>query len=501
MVGLIGVVAIGLAVAEIATYVSVRTFLLERVDEQLDAASGPALARLRVEEDVRLPGTGGLQFPSPQSQQAPFPPRGAPIDFTASVPPGTYAEFRAANTETRATAFGFDEQYPVPDLPADLSAQAASGSEFTVDAVDSGQRFRVLATYDPGGQNILVVAVPLTEFDKTMERLLLVGLGVTAVVLLVLGIGAFWLVRLGLRPLDEIAATASGIASGNLEQRVPVASPRTEVGRLGTALNAMLDDLEEAFARRTASEERLRRFVADASHELRTPLTSIRGYAELFDRGAQSRPEDLAKVMSRITQQSERMSLIVEDLLLLARLDQGREFEHEPVDVATLAEEVVADARQREPGRPIALALPDSAIVVGDSTRLWQMVSNLVSNAISHTPAGTAVAVKVESTAESVRLWVTDSGPGIAADDREHIFEPFYRASASRARKGGGAGLGLAIVKAIVEAHEGTVVLSERDGGGATFEVTLPGAVPATSDALANRDSARELQAGALPAG
>lgn len=488
VLGLMAVVAIGLGAAEIATYYSVRSFMLARVDEQVEAARGPATARLLDERfrdlqgivvqggGIRNAGAGsGSELPQTTDIRGGAPPRGAPQNFQASIPPGTYAEVRYnGDTEDRATSFGFDQTYPIPDLPDDASLGKSDQRLFTVSAVESSQHFRVSATALPNGVGTLLVAVPMTEYDKTMERLQLVGLIATVGVLGGLGAVAFWLVKLGLRPLDEFAATAASVAAGDMTQRMPVASRNTEIGRLGLAMNEMLDDLHDSFRRRDRSEQQLRRFLADASHELRTPLTSIRGYAELFGRGASTRPEDLAKVMGRITQQSERMSLIVDDLLLLARLDQDRPLASEPVDLEGIARDVVEVARDREPARKIAFSSQGEAQLTGDPDRIYQVVNNLVSNALLHTPEDAAVEVALTGADAGVTLEVRDTGPGIAPEDQEHLFEPFYRSSAGRARKDGGSGLGLAIVRAIVEAHRGTVSVANREPHGAAFTVRLP---------------------------
>ncbi len=489
VLGLMAVVAVGLGAAEITTYYSVRSFMLARVDEQVEAARGPATARL-LDERFRegqgviiqggaVRGTTGTTTEGPQvsgdETRPGTPPRGAPQNFQASIPPGTYAEVRYnGDTEDRATSFGFDQTYPVPELPDDAALGEAGQRVFTVDAVEGSQHFRVSASALPNGVGTLLVAVPMTEYDKTMERLQLVGLVATVGVLVALGAVAFWLVKLGLKPLDEFAATAASVAAGDMTQRMPVASGNTEIGRLGIAMNEMLDDLHDSFQRRDRSEQQLRRFLADASHELRTPLTSIRGYAELFGRGASTRPEDLAKVMGRITQQSERMSLIVEDLLLLARLDQDRPLASEPVDLEGIARDVVEVARDREPGRTISFRAEGPARLTGDPDRIYQVVNNLVSNALVHTPGEAAVEVALSGGGGGVTLEVRDTGPGIAPEDHEHVFEPFYRSSSGRARKDGGSGLGLAIVRAIVEAHRGTVSVANRDPHGAAFTVRLP---------------------------
>jgi two-component system, OmpR family, sensor kinase len=285
-------------------------------------------------------------------------------------------------------------------------------------------------------------------------------------------------VRVGLRPLEGIGTTAGAIAAGDLSQRVAPADERTEVGRLGLSLNAMLIQIEAAFDERRASEDRLRRFVADASHELRTPLTSIRGYAELFRRGAGSRPEDLEKSMARIEAEASRMGVLVDDLLLLARLDQGRPLERDPVDLGAIATEAVDAARAVDPERPIDVAVEGRGAMVGDGGRLRQVVDNLLDNARVHTPEGTPIHVRVRGEDDGVVLTVTDEGPGLSAEAAARVFERFYRGDPARSRQTGGAGLGLSIVSAIVDAHGGSVAALENNGeetsAGATFRVRLP---------------------------
>jgi two-component system OmpR family sensor kinase len=267
-----------------------------------------------------------------------------------------------------------------------------------------------------------------------------------------------------------------------MSRRVERIDERTEIGALGQALNKMLTRIESAFAERKASEDRLRRFVADASHELRTPLTSIRGYAELFRRGAADRPEDLATAMRRIEQESARMGVLVEDLLLLARLDQGRPLDRSPVDLSRLAADAVADARAVSPDSEIVLSNGSPVMVLGDELRLRQVAANLLSNADVHTPPGTVVKVTVDADGDRARLVVSDDGPGLPPGMSDSVFERFFRVDKARSRTtGGGAGLGLSIVAAVAEAHGGTVRLEngrETGGNGATFVVELPLYVP-----------------------
>src|SRR5579872_5429768 len=265
-----------------------------------------------------------------------------------------------------------------------------------------------------------------------------------------------------------MTTTAGAIAGGDLSRRVEEVESHTEVGRLGVALNTMLTEIEGAFAARAASEERLRRFLADASHELRTPLTSIRGYAEIFDRGARDRPEDLATSMRHIRSEANRMSELVDDLLLLARLDRERPLAHERVELSAVAAAAVDAARVKAPDRLVSFSPSVPVVVTGDDSRLRQVVDNLLTNALTHTPAGTPIEVAVRADGTTAALTVTDHGPGIAPDDRDHIFEPFHRADPSRARATGGVGLGLAIVSAIATAHGGTVGVDTVPGAGAT---------------------------------
>jgi signal transduction histidine kinase len=275
--------------------------------------------------------------------------------------------------------------------------------------------------------------------DQTLERLLVVEGLVVAGVLLVLGAGTWLVVRIGLLPLDRMGHTAGAIAGGDLSHRVDSTDPRTEVGRLGIALNAMLDRLEEAFAERQASEDRLRQFLADASHELRTPLVSIRGYAELFRMGAASSPDDVAKAMRRIEDEATRMGVLVEDLLTLARLDEVAELPHAELDLGELARDAAADARATSPDREVSVQVEPPATVVGEVHQLRQVLANLVRNALVHTPPGTPIEISVAREGDDVRLVVRDHGPGLPTDDPSTLFERFWRAEAGRERGRAGA--------------------------------------------------------------
>ena len=332
--------------------------------------------------------------------------------------------------------------------------------------------YRVLAQASRGG-TVVVAAIALSATNQTLERLLLVEGIVIVVALGFIGGFALVVVRVGLLPLDRMGHTAAAIAGGDLSHRVETTDPRTEVGRLGLALNRMLDRLEDAFAAREASQERLRRFIADASHELRTPLVSIRGYAELFRMGAAREPEDIAKAMRRIEDEAARMGVLVEDLLTLARLDEVREAAHGAVDLSVLARDAVDDARATDPDRDIELHAQPVA-VTGDADQLRQVFANLLRNALVHTPSGTPIEVSVLRENGAVKLQVRDHGPGLPTDDSDALFERFWRAEGGRERGKDGAGLGLAIVAGIVDGHAGSVSAANAPGGGAAFEVRLP---------------------------
>jgi two-component system OmpR family sensor kinase len=379
----------------------------------------------------------------------------------------------------RYTQPRFGNELSPPKLPGTFAFPPPSidGGDrvvnLTVPAKTGGQRYRVRAAIERGTNRVLIIATPLSGVDSTLHRLLLIeGLVTLFVLAAIAGLG-LWLVKLSLRPLDAIGLTAASIAGGDLTQRVERADPHTEVGRLGVALNSMLAQIESAFNARTASEQRLRRFVADASHELRTPLAAIRAYAELFTRGADRRPDDLARSMSGITAQSERMTLLVDDLLLLARLDEGRPLELEPVELEHVVGEAVETAKTVDPGRPIDLMV-DHAVVLGDRERLRQIVDNLLSNARAHTPPATPVSVSVTRMNGDAVIEVSDEGPGLNSEQVDHLFERFYRADPSRARANGGVGLGLSIVAAVAHAHGGRVSASSEPGAGARFSITLP---------------------------
>jgi two-component system OmpR family sensor kinase len=455
---LVALAAAGLVIVSAASYAALRSYLSERVDRQAVTALQEVyvqLDRIHGREDGFGPpgGPGGPGGPG------------------RSIPEGTYGALRDIdNRLLNETTFAFgEERREKPRVPDQLPISTDPDAPRTVDS--GGYRF--IATRTPKGGTV-IAAVPLTELDSTLDRLvrieLIVGLGVLAL----LAAAAFWLVRLGLAPLERMGRTAGAIAAGDLSQRVDPAGERTEVGRLGLALNRMLVQIERAFVERTASENRLRQFLSDASHELRTPLASIRGYAELYRIGAANDPADLDKAMARIEAEAARMGVLVEDLLTLARLDEERELQREAVDLAALARDAVEAARAAGPDRAISLHADGPAVVEGDPDRLRQVIDNLVRNALTHTPGGTAVELRVGSGDKDAELEVRDHGPGLPPGDPAALFERFWRAEGGRVRGKAGAGLGLAIVAGIVEAHHGSVAAADAPGGGARFRVTLP---------------------------
>ena len=454
---LLALTAIGLVLASVVTYREVGNFLVERVDKELAAAT----------DNPRL------FFPN-------FEPGST---STNGVPPGTYAEFRSTSGEVLAQTPVFNGQRQ-PRLPGGV---LRGGTDFTLD----DPHYRVAtadATLRSLGADVygtLVVAIPMRDVDDTLHHLLFIEFVVAVAVLGALALLAWWVVHLGLRPLQRMGETAGAIAAGDLSRRVEPADDYTEVGRLGLALNSMLGQIEHAFSERTASEARLRRFVADASHELRTPLTSIRGYAELFRRGANTRPDDLAKAMQRIEEAAARMGVLVEDLLLLARLDQGRPLEYESVDLTRVAGAAVDDLRVTSPDRPVQFESNGAVIVNGDEHRLRQVLANLLENARTHTPPSTPIEVRVGVAGDDAVIEVRDEGPGMSEEQAARAFERFWRADASRTRESGGAGLGLAIVSAITEAHGGTAEVVTAPGAGATFRIRIPreGALPPAAPA------------------
>lgn len=458
LVGL-GVVAVVLIGAAVFITRATESYLVERVDAQLRTSRRPVQAldrdgdRGRPRPGVEDPGLSSL--------------------YVGVLSPG--GELVTVTTPTLS-----GEDTPPPVVPVE-QAEAMGGAPnqaeaFTVGSGPSSDlRYRVLALRRPLNGGLLVLALPLRDVDAAVRRLVRIEIAATLAVLGILAVVAFWVLRLGVRPIKAMTATATAIAGGDLSQRVPATVTGTEAAELGSALNGMLGRIEAAFAERTRSEDRLRRFVADASHELRTPVTTIRGYAELYRTGGLADPDELAQAMRRTEQESVRMGGLIDDLLLLARLDQGRPLERSPVDLAALAADGVRDAGAVAPSRPVTVAVgPAPVWVDGDEHRLRQVIANLIGNALVHTPPTAAVWVVVRVEAGWAVLEVHDEGPGISDEVATRAFERFYRADPGRSRLRGGTGLGLAIVEAIVAAHGGTVSVRSAPGEGTTFRVDLP---------------------------
>ena len=369
-----------------------------------------------------------------------------------------------------------DAPDPPPLLPSipGPTATAIEGHIVTLPAIDNSLRYRVLLRPGPGGTT-LVTTASLRPVDQAVTSLIRALVGVGLLALTVAALASWGVIRRGLRPVDRMVETAAAIAAGDLSRRVTDADPGTELGRLGAALNEMLAQIEAGIREREAGEARLRRFVADAAHELRTPLTSLRGYAELYRQGALPSPEAIAKAMGRIESEGARMARLVDDLLLLARTDQGRPLEKEPVDLARLAREAVGDFAAADPSRPLQRELDGSAVVLGDPIRLRQAIDNLLANIRAHTPAGTPARVRVARNGSWAEVTVADDGPGIPPEDQPHIFERFWRGDPARGRTAaGGAGLGLSITDALVRAHGGTIAVRSAPGQGTAFTLRLP---------------------------
>jgi two-component system OmpR family sensor kinase len=471
LTGMVILVAAGLGVAALVTYEEQRSFLMARVHQQVLSALGPISGELQLGRFA-----GGRRFPGRRPPNGFLAGRGS--HALAILPPGTFGEVRGAGGRVlRRRTFTYDGSTPPdPSLPSHFPVSPRGGTPklFTIPA-GGRTHTRYLAMAVRVGANTAVVAVPLREVDQTLHRLIAVEALVGGGIILALILLGWLVIRIGLRPLERIGRVASEIAGGDLSRRVSPADRRTEVGRLGRSLNEMLAQIEAAFRDRSASEERLRHFLADASHELRTPLASIRGYAELFRMGAAEDPATLARAMNRIEAESTRMGVLVEELLLLAQLDQDPITREVRVDLAELTEHAVQDTRVIAPERRIDLQLATGPIeVFGEPDRLRQVLANLMRNVLMHTPPGTGIEVALAAEGERVELEVRDHGPGLPPGAGEQVFDRFWRTEGGRRRGRGGAGLGLAIVHAIVLAHGGEVSAANAGGGGAVFRIELP---------------------------
>jgi two-component system, OmpR family, sensor kinase len=460
------VAVVGILVAASATF-AMRSYLTDQLDSKVRSALERTSHQLQgVPDDGPDNNIGGPSGQVPDTLTAVVP------AASSIAPAGVILNESLGKTQLATTALT-----PLGQVPADREGHTVK---------ITGRGYRVMVEKDSAG-NALVVGLPTSEIDRTLSSMLrwfalltLLGVGIA-------GFAGTLLVRRQMRPLYAVAETAREVSTQELssgdtaiETRVPddLTDEQSEVGQVGAALNTLLDHIDEALSARHRSEQQVRQFVADASHELRTPLATIHGYAELSRRqltgaGAED-AEALLLALGKVETEADRMSDLVADLLLLARLDSGRPLAREDVDVTRLLLEAVADARVLAPDHKWQLALPDEPMtVVGDDARLHQVVTNLLSNARSHTPAGTTVTVAASTQGDDVRIEVHDDGPGLPPDLVDEAFDRFTRGDSSRTRASGGAGLGLSLVSAIAEAHGGTAAVSSRPGN-TTFTVTLP---------------------------
>lgn len=456
----VGTLTVVLLITAFIVNSSVTSYLVAQLDQQLDRFIAPASG-----ETVAMP---------PQ-----LPPPGASSTSLSSLFIGRFDGPRL----TTVLAPNLDEESAaVPAITREAAeGLARSGGHASVESSVTGTSYRIVARDDVAtGTSVVVIGIQLGDVDAAVGRLTALQIAATGLVIALLSLVTWWVLRLGVRPVRQMTVAASQVAAGDLELRIPEAPDGTEAAQLGAALNTMLGRFESAFSRTRQSEERLRRFLADASHELRTPVTTVRGYAELYRLGGLRGAGELDGAMVRVEAESVRMGRLVEDLLRLARLDDGQRPERSSVDLAEVVREQVADLAVVEPGR-VVLAQVESATVRGVSDHLHQVVANLLRNAVVHTPPTAPITVALSGGALSgtAVFVVTDRGPGMRPVDRERAFERFYRADPSRSRSSGGSGLGLAIVDAIVRDHGGTVTIEPTDetderSPGITVTVTLP---------------------------
>lgn len=384
----------------------------------------------------------------------------------------------ADGTPIFSEASGFaDDPDPLPDIPTIPGDEIDRlvGRIITVSSEDGSMQYRMLVQRSEQGWFDLC-ALPLTEVNATLARLSDLLLVIGGIALVVAGVITWLVIRQGLRPVDHMVDTAAAIASGDMSRRVGTTDTTTELGRLGTALNAMLQQIETALLSREQSERTLRRFVGDAAHELRTPLTTVQGYAELYRRGMLKDDGAVADAIGHIENEGARMAHLVDDLLLLTRLDQQRGLDVERIDPAPLVADAVSAFRAVQPAREVSAEITPGLWVYADALRLRQVIDNLLTNARIHTSESAAVTVTLDRAGGKVRISIADRGPGIAPEDRDRIFERFWRGGENRLRSGTGSGLGLTIVASIVEAHQGTIAVHSEAGAGTRFDIDLPDA-------------------------
>ena len=479
VLGVVILSTLGFITSGVVAQKQIESFLIHQIDDQLINVATGALPR------VSLAGIVDDEFQERGGRQGRDDDDEVPQTPLDRVPTSTSLTLLDASGAVVGGIGGDLNTVSVRDYIAGYSpAEVAEfeGRPFTVNA--AGENFRVLALPLPSNLGSVAIAQSLNDVNRTLSRLQWLFFFIGFVIVGLIAFASRTMIKVGLKPLSEVENTAEKIAAGDLSARLPDAKPTTEVGRLTTSLNTMLARIEESFAIRKTSEDKLRRFVADASHELRTPLTAIRGFAELHRQGAVAGGEDTKQLLSRIEGESVRMGSLVEDLLLLARLDQAREMEHLPVDIAQITRDAVASAQAAGADHPISLTGDlDELYTLGDHNRIHQVVANLLANARTHTPAGTEIAVSIAEGADGVRIAVSDTGPGLSEEDQKRIFERFYRADSSRVRiDGEGSGLGLSIVDAVMKAHGGSVSVASELGKGSTFTLFFPRALDGATD-------------------
>jgi len=472
IVATMALTAVAIIASDFAASTSLNRFLVNQVDTQLQSVAGGSLLRLdRAGIDPNSTETSATS----KSDEQPF----KPVRPLGGVPTATTVTLLDLNGAL-VGQLGGDIDSVAGDNPfIGLTAAKVIGYQskpFTLYGTGNNPDIRAIARLLPSGVGTVIVSVSMQSVDGTLHKLHWLFFLISLIVLSSIGVIGFLLIRLTLQPLTEVEETAQAIADGDLSARLPEVNENTEVGRLTHSLNKMLSRIEESFAIRIESESKLRRFVADASHELRTPLTAIRGFAELHRQGAVQGEEKTKELVGRIEKESIRMSGLVEDLLLLARLDQSPEIEKLPVDLNHVINESVASARAAGPDHPITV-IPgdDENFVLGDAARIHQAIANLLANARTHTEAGTAITVSTSHLADEIQVTVADQGDGLSPEDQAKIFERFYRADPSRVRvRGEGSGLGLSIVAAVMAAHGGSVSVKSDIGEGAAFTLHFP---------------------------
>lgn len=473
ILGVVLLTAIGFVASSFVAQTALKDYLLNQVDRELETIAHetlPRIAQSGIERDENyVPPVRGQGRAHEEDE--------TPLGPLRRIPTATSVTLFDANGVVQGEVGG---DFNTSSLSAVLEEfdlkEAAQVGDKPFTASEDGESYRAIAVVLPDQSGVVVAGKSLTELEKTIGKLRFFFLFIGLMLLLLIALAARTMIRISMKPLEAVEVTAEQIAAGDLSARMPDANPHTEVGRLVTSLNSMLGRIETSFAARTDSENKLRRFVADASHELRTPLTAIRGFSELYRQGAVSGEEPTRELIGRIEGESKRMGSLVEDLLLLARLDQAREMEVKPVNLETVVESAVASARAAGPQHPVSFTESDEEFfALGDEARIHQVVANLLANARAHTPAGTKIEVAISRDSDGIRITVKDNGPGLSLEDQKKIFERFYRADPSRVRVDGeGSGLGLSIVDAVMKAHGGTVSVQSEPGQGATFTLFFP---------------------------